>query len=65
MKVMWITLVISLLINLLSTGLALYALSNKANQGIVESEDGSVWKLKRMQTLGLAGEYVAVYGKER
>lgn len=36
----------------------------KADQGYVKADDGQEWRLARMQTLGLSGDYVAVYRKD-
>ena len=37
----------------------------RADQGFVQAEDGKEWVLTRMQTLGITGEYVAVYSEVR
>ena len=36
----------------------------RADQGYVRDEAGTVWRLVRMQTLGLDQDYVAVYRKQ-
>ena len=41
-----------------------WASINRADQGWVKASDGTVWKLKRMQTFGMTGEYMAVYDKK-
>lgn len=33
----------------------------RADQGFVKSDDGKVWRMTRMQTLGIGSEFVAVY----
>ena len=33
----------------------------RADQGFVQAEDGTEWRLKRMQAFGIAGEQMAVY----
>ena len=43
----------------------LKAVEHRADQGYVQSDDGQVWRLKRMQVLGLGEEMVAVYVKEK
>lgn len=48
----------------ITAGLLYLAVVHKADQGYVRATNGTEWELTRMQTLGLEGEYVAVYRKK-
>ena len=37
------------------------AITHRANQGIVQDQNGVEWKLYRLQSFGMAGDYMAVY----
>ena len=47
-------------------GIVYLALVHRADQGVMRSPTGEVWKTKRMMNFGgkESGEYVAVYSKE-
>ena len=39
--------------------------SIRSDQGYVNDGNGNEWRLKRMQTLGMTNEFVAVYESEK
>ena len=54
----WFMLVLAFLTGF---GVCYRLIQYRADQGFVQAEDGTEWRLKRMQAFGIAGEQMAVY----